>query len=255
MLDSLTMDGKAALASRTAAYGRACYHWAVKRGSLASNPFQDLPLAPIAKRERVLTEPEIHAVWELTRGAGSFNAIVRMLMLTGQRREEVTAMTCDEIAPDHSAWKGNGVRTIIVETASRFARDLIVQETGWRFLRNAGVTLVAADSPDSFLDETPTAVLVRQVLGAVAQFEKQALVAKLRKARERKKAATGKCGGRHSVAEAKPETVALAKKLARYPVNGRHRSLREIAAELETAGHVTSKSTPYGAAAIARMIS
>ena len=30
---------------------------------------------------------------------------------------------------------GNGVRTIIVETASRFARDLIVQETGWRFLR------------------------------------------------------------------------------------------------------------------------
>jgi DNA invertase Pin-like site-specific DNA recombinase len=66
---------------------------------------------------------------------------------------------------------GNGVRTIIVETASRFARDLIVQETGWRFLRNAGVTLVAVDSPDSFLDETPTAVLVRQVLGAVAQFE------------------------------------------------------------------------------------
>jgi DNA invertase Pin-like site-specific DNA recombinase len=149
---------------------------------------------------------------------------------------------------------GNGVRTIIVETASRFAHDLIVQETGWRFLRNAGVTLVAADSPDSFLDETPTAVLVRQVLGAVAQFEKQALVAKLRKARERKKREMGKCGGRHSVAEAKPETVALAKKLARYPVNGRHRSLREIAAELEAAGHVTSKGTPYGAAAIARMI-
>jgi DNA invertase Pin-like site-specific DNA recombinase len=149
---------------------------------------------------------------------------------------------------------GNGVRTIIVETASRFARDLIVQETGWRFLRNAGVTLIAADSPDSFLDETPTAVLVRQVLGAVAQFEKQALVAKLRKARERKKHETGKCGGRQSVAEAKPETVALAKKLARYPVNGRHRSLREIAAELEVAAHVTSKGTAYGAAAIARMI-
>jgi DNA invertase Pin-like site-specific DNA recombinase len=149
---------------------------------------------------------------------------------------------------------GNGVRTIIVETASRFARDLIVQETGWRFLRNAGVSLVAADSPDSFLDETPTAVLIRQVLGAVAQFEKQALVAKLRKARERKKSETGKCGGRHSVAEAKPETAALAKKLARYPINGCRRSLPEIAAESEAAGHVTSKGTPYGAAAIARMI-
>jgi DNA invertase Pin-like site-specific DNA recombinase len=50
---------------------------------------------------------------------------------------------------------GNGVRTIIVETANRFARDLIVQETGWRFLQGLGVTLVAADSPDSFLDATP----------------------------------------------------------------------------------------------------
>jgi DNA invertase Pin-like site-specific DNA recombinase len=50
---------------------------------------------------------------------------------------------------------GNGIRTIIVETASHFARDLIVQETGWRYLRDAGVTLIAADSPESFLDETP----------------------------------------------------------------------------------------------------
>jgi DNA invertase Pin-like site-specific DNA recombinase len=45
---------------------------------------------------------------------------------------------------------GNGVRTIIVETASRFARDLIVQETGWRFLHDAGITLIAADVPMPF---------------------------------------------------------------------------------------------------------
>jgi DNA invertase Pin-like site-specific DNA recombinase len=32
----------------------------------------------------------------------------------------------------------NGVRTIIVETANRFARDLIVQETGYAMLRSAG---------------------------------------------------------------------------------------------------------------------
>ena len=69
--------------------------------------------------------------------------------------------------------------------------------------------------PDSFLDKTPTAVLIRQVLGAVSQFEKAALVAKLKAARERKKREIGKCGGRRSVAEANPATVALAKKLAR----------------------------------------
>jgi hypothetical protein len=33
--------------------------------------------------------------------------------------------------------------------------------------------------------------------------------------------------------------VALAKKLARYPINGRKRSLRDVAAELEAAGRTT----------------
>jgi hypothetical protein len=33
--------------------------------------------------------------------------------------------------------EGNGVRTIIVETASRFARDLMVQEVGYAMLKQA----------------------------------------------------------------------------------------------------------------------
>ena len=150
---------------------------------------------------------------------------------------------------------GNGVRVILVETASRFARDLIVQETGFRFLQGLGVTLIAADSPDAFLDDTPTAVLIRQVLGAVSQFEKAALVAKLRGARERKRRDTGKkVEGRKNYAELNPEAVALAKRLAHYPTNGRMRSLRQIAAELETAGHVTGAGKRYAATAIAKMI-
>ena len=71
--------------------------------------------------------------------------------------------------------------------------------------KGSAITLIAADSPDSFLDSTPTAVLIRQVLGAVAQFEKAALVAKLRAARERKAKLTGqKVGGRKSVAGGQP---------------------------------------------------
>jgi DNA invertase Pin-like site-specific DNA recombinase len=67
---------------------------------------------------------------------------------------------------------GNGVRIVIVETASRVARGLITQETGWRFLRDAGITLIAADSPDAFLDDAPAAVMIRQILRSVSQFEK-----------------------------------------------------------------------------------
>ena len=148
---------------------------------------------------------------------------------------------------------GNGVRTILVETASRFARDLIVQETGFRLLRDAGITLVAVDSPDAFLDDTPTAVMIRQILGSVSQFEKAMLVSKLKGARDRKIKAGIKCGGRKSYVERDSSMVALAKKLARYPVNGHKRSLREIAAELETAGHVTNGKR-YAATAVARMI-
>ena len=40
---------------------------------------------------------------------------------------------------------GNGVRCILVETANRFARDLIVQETGWRFLQAKGIELIAVE--------------------------------------------------------------------------------------------------------------
>jgi DNA invertase Pin-like site-specific DNA recombinase len=149
---------------------------------------------------------------------------------------------------------GNGVRAILVETASRFARDLIVQETGWRMLRDAGITLIAADSPDAFLDDTPTAVMIRQILGSVSEFEKAMLVAKLKGARDRKKAFTGKCGGRKSYAERSPEMVALAKKLARYSVDGRKRSLRRIAEDLEAKGHVTGDGKRYAATAVARMI-
>lgn len=46
-------------------------------------------------------------------------------------------------------------------------------------LRDQDITLIDADSPAAFIEETPTTVLIRQVLGAVAQIEKAALVAKL----------------------------------------------------------------------------
>ena len=107
---------------------------------------------------------------------------------------------------------GNGVRTIIVETANRFARDLMVQEVGFAKLRELGIELVAADSPNAFLDVGPTSKLIRQVLGAVAEFDKAMTVAKLRGARERKRRERGKCEGRKSHAEARPEVVREAKR-------------------------------------------
>ena len=91
---------------------------------------------------------------------------------------------------------GNGVRTIIVETANCFARDLIGQKTGYALLKEQGIELIAADKPDAFLDDTPTAILIRQVLGAVSQFEKAMVVTKLKGAREADRPRPGCQGGR-----------------------------------------------------------
>jgi DNA invertase Pin-like site-specific DNA recombinase len=149
----------------------------------------------------------------------------------------------------------NGVRTIIVETANRFARDLIVQETGYKMLQEHGIALIAADSPEAFVNDTPTAVLIRQILGAVSQFEKAMLVSKLKGARDRKRAKTGrKVGGRQNYAEININAVVLAKRLHRYPVNNRHRTLREVSAEMAGHGIVSSSGKPYAATAISKMI-
>jgi DNA invertase Pin-like site-specific DNA recombinase len=148
---------------------------------------------------------------------------------------------------------GNGVRSIIVESPDRFARDLAVQLAGHDHLRSLGVTLIAASAPDFFVEDTPTAVLVRQVLGAIAQFDKATTVAKLKAARDRKKAVTGKCGGRLNYAEIDPQMVALARYL-RGGKGWRPYSLRAVAAELAAYGYTTPAGKPYSASAVQSML-
>jgi DNA invertase Pin-like site-specific DNA recombinase len=144
----------------------------------------------------------------------------------------------------------NGARTIIVENASRFARDLIVQETGYQMLKARGIELIAADSPDSFLSDTPTAVLIRQILGAVAQFDKATLVNKLRGARDRKSAKLGRRVEGNPHWRPAPEAAVKAAREA----HARGLSLRAIAAELDSRGHRSPSGKPYGAQSIKVML-
>lgn len=150
--------------------------------------------------------------------------------------------------------EGNGARTIIVETANRFARDLIVQETGYAMLRERGIDLIAADSPNAFLDDGPTSKLIRQVLGAVAEFDKAMTVAKLRGARERKRRDAGKCEGRKSHAELRPDVVRLAKRLHAKPRKGERRSLSAISKSLAAAGHLNGHGRPFNPGSVKAMI-
>ena len=150
--------------------------------------------------------------------------------------------------------EGDGVRTVIVEDASRFARDLITQELGILALVGRGVRVLTASGDDLTETSDPFKVAMRQIAGAFAQLEKARLVSKLRAARDRKRAAGGKVEGRKSYAEMNPEVVELARKLRRLRPRGGQRTLREVSAELAKAGYLTRHGKPYAAAAIAKMV-
>lgn len=155
-----------------------------------------------------------------------------------------------------SAAQELGIGTVLVESASRFARDLIVQETGHALLCRLGLRLVAVDDPDAFTADTPTARLVRQVLGAVAEFEKAALVAKLKGARDRASAVAGRrVEGRPGYRETSPELVREARRLARKsPKSGKARSLRQIAEELHGLGFGTANGGVFSASQVTRLL-
>ena len=153
--------------------------------------------------------------------------------------------------------EGNGVRTVIVEDASRFARDLVTQELGILALIGRGVRVLTSSGDDLTNTDDPFKIAMRQIAGTFAQLEKARLVAKLRGARERKRATGAKVEGRKSYSERSPDgpaMVRLAKRLHRYPVNGRRRSLREVAKALAQAGYVASSGKPFDAKSIARMV-
>jgi integrase len=129
-LDDTTRLGNPTMAARIVAYGKAAFGWAVKRGLLSHNPFAGLPMAPTTRRERVLTDDELAAIWHATDGPKPFNAIIRALVLTGQRRSEVAGMTRSELDRDLTNWTvpaaraKNGLANAI--PVSRPLRDLLL---------------------------------------------------------------------------------------------------------------------------------
>ena len=87
---------------------------------------------------------------------------------------------------------------LVVERMDRIARDLMVQELFIRELKKHGLKLYSADQ--GFVDmtndtEDPTRKLIRQLMGALAEWEKSVTVKKLKVARDRIKAEKGRCEG------------------------------------------------------------
>jgi DNA invertase Pin-like site-specific DNA recombinase len=145
--------------------------------------------------------------------------------------------------------EGNGVRVVLVEDASRFARDLVTQELGVVALIKLGMRVLTANGDDLTNTDDHMKVAMRQIAGAFSQLENARLVAKLKAARERKRETSGKCEGRKSYAESQPDAVALAKRLHADGL-----SYRKVSAALASQGHVTGSGKPHVASAVQKMV-
>jgi len=99
-------------ANRTLAYLRRFFNWCVERDYLDANPTRGVP-RPYQEnsRERVLSLPEIGEVMEASGRLGyPFGPLLKLLVLTGQRRDEVAEATWDEFDIEARRWTIPGDR-------------------------------------------------------------------------------------------------------------------------------------------------
>ena len=112
LIDGITKRSPA-VARATFAAVRPLFSWCLERDLISTSPCEGFRAPPRPKsRERVLTDDEIRLAWHGSeRLSGLFGPLVKLLILTGQRRAEVAGMTWSEIDLPNRTWKLEGERT------------------------------------------------------------------------------------------------------------------------------------------------
>jgi len=130
----------------------------------------------------------------------------------------------------------NGVRTILVESLDRLARDVMIQSLLLAKLAQHAITLincVTGEDVTASMSEDPMRKALIQIQSVFSELEKSRLVSKLQRARKAKKEATGRCEGRKAYGEreGESEVMELMRSL-RGVRGGKHMSFAKIAQEL-----------------------
>lgn len=123
-------------------------------------------------------------------------------------RPEFSAMISDILC--------NGVRVVIVESLDRLARAYRIQEQLIVYMASKGITLINASTGENIteaIESDPMRRALVQIQGIFAELDKNLLTRKLRKAREAKKKATGKCEGIKRYGEDNAEEQATIKRI------------------------------------------
>ena len=113
LIDGIADSGAPVQANRVLAYLRRFFNWCIERDLLDDSPASGIKApAKETSRERVLTLVELQAVMEAAARIGyPWGAMTALLLLTGQRLEEVANATWDEFNLDKGEWALAGERT------------------------------------------------------------------------------------------------------------------------------------------------
>jgi DNA invertase Pin-like site-specific DNA recombinase len=149
-----------------------------------------------------------------------------------------------------AALQSGRVKLIIIEKLDRLARDLMVQETILGDLMKQGFQLVSVCEPDLCCAD-PSRVLVRQIFGAIAQYDRAMTVLKLRGARQRVKVKTGRCEGVKAFGSMQGEQVTLARM---QELRGAGKSLGAVATALNGEGFSTRMGGPWLGATVNKIL-
>jgi integrase len=106
LLDEYMKAGKGSGANHILSRLRTFFAWCVERELVTTNPCDKLRKpARVKTRERVLTADELARIWHASAIADyPYGAIMRLLLLTGQRRGEVVGLRWSEIGDESRLW-------------------------------------------------------------------------------------------------------------------------------------------------------
>ena len=155
----------------------------------------------------------------------------------------------------------SGVKVIVVERADRLSRDLIVSELLLRKWQKIGIQAFDAESGTDITAGdamNPTAKMIRQILAVMAEFDKCSLVLKMKVAKDKIRAETGRCEGvkPFGTLPGEQDAIERMRALRRKPIGKAKRmSFAKIAAALQAEGFQTRGGKPWQASTVRDILS
>ena len=144
VVDAVVDRGSPITARRLHSHLHRFFRWCVGRGIIEANPMADLPKAGSEnRRERVLSDSELTAVWTATQKVGwPFGSAIQLLLLTGARRAEIAGLRWSEIQSSSLQLEGSRTKNnepvsiplsapalSVIETLPRIAKSNFVFTT------------------------------------------------------------------------------------------------------------------------------